>query len=209
MKNLIFKSGIIIIICILFSACKSSIMKRHYMKGYFVENKNHRLNTNTTAKDKSVPLQKYAYAEEQIKSEKNIGEKVSIKNGESAENIAKAAGKKIGGKSSSENKKSKNDYAAIAKNENNISAGSAKNIEANSPAEVKRHSLRGFADKLKDPEAGVVGTALSLFWIVIIIVIAAYIIGLFALADMASGGFIHILGVIALVLLILWLLRIV
>ncbi len=49
--------------------------------------------------------------------------------------------------------------------------------------------------------------ALSLLWVVVVVILIVYLLGL--LLDWSGGaGWIHILGIIALVLLILWLLRI-
>ncbi|MBA3665465.1 MAG: hypothetical protein H0W61_14815 [Bacteroidetes bacterium] len=58
-----------------------------------------------------------------------------------------------------------------------------------------------------EPEAGPVGAVLSLFWIVIVVLLAIYLIGLF-FNGYGSGSLIHILAVVVLVLFVLWLLRI-
>lgn len=70
-----------------------------------------------------------------------------------------------------------------------------------------KQSLKASADKIINPEAGLLGAALSLFWIVIVALLVIYIVGL-VLNGYGFGSLIHILGIVVLLLAVLWLLRV-
>jgi hypothetical protein len=196
MKKLLFYLSLILIVAFLFTSCSSTIMKRHYRNGYYVEHKKHKVSPDLLAKNKTVELTQQAFTK--IKEEMalvNISaenalfqpELISKKNTETSDN---------------------NPIVKHAKNTETI-AKNNKSDEVTMKKEFKRNNLRGTANSVKNPDAELVGAALSLMWILILIILAAYIIGLLAIADAASSGWIHILGVIVIVLLILWLLRLI
>ncbi len=195
MKKLILFLSALLLACFLFTSCSTSIMKRHYRKGYFVEHKKHKTNPEQIVKNPAVATPAL--------SSPTVKEEVVLPLNENV--IAQAD--PIQAKAPEDTKESKHIVKQAEPSE--PIAKSSKAERKASKREIKTNSSRGIASAVKDPDAELVGAALSLMWIVIIIILAAYIIGLFAVADVGTAGWLHILGVIALVLLILWLLRVV
>ncbi len=70
---------------------------------------------------------------------------------------------------------------------------------------IKKLSLKSMK---KSTPAPIVGEALSLLWIVILVLVILWLLG-FITGGFGLGGLIHLLLLIALILLILWLLRII
>ncbi len=198
MKKLIYHLPAILIVSLFFASCSSTIMKRHYRKGYFVVHTKHKTNKEQIANTKTVEKSQPPQSEINAETEHSItsAEKVEGKSGTAH-------------KAPETSSKTRKSIANAVADPENVSRGTDEGTANASPKVSKRPSLKGIASSLKDAEAGVVGTALSLMWIVILILVIAYLIGLFGVADAASGGWIHILGIAAVVLLILWLLRIV
>jgi hypothetical protein len=70
-----------------------------------------------------------------------------------------------------------------------------------------KQTVKASADKIVNPEAGALGTVLSLFWIVIVALLVVYIVGL-VLNGYGFGSLIHILLIVILLLAVLWLLKV-
>lgn len=191
MKKLILFTLLAIIGALFFSSCATSVMKRHYRNGFFVAHKKHPVipriaNVTVQAAERSM-IEKEATKEINAAA---LDGTLSVKEAKD-----EPAPKKPSAKAEPNSKKIRG------------AVEHRKFTELASVPKMKQ-SVRAAADKIVNPEAGLVGAALSLFWIVIVIVLVIYLVGLL-MNDYGIGNFIHILAVIAVVLLILWLLRIV
>jgi hypothetical protein len=182
MRKLVTYISLCLIAVLLLPACKSKlgITKRHYLKGYHVSHSKPTHNTIV------------------VKAKERIIE---------AERIETVRGLHIASQSNCAN-------AAEVNPVQNLVASSAsykmhftskpayKDISVNSPAKDwnKITSKLGSGDHE--------GHGHSLFWIVIMVILILWLLG-FLLGGIGLGGLIHILLVIALILFILWLLRVV
>lgn len=186
MKTFIRSISLLIILSLgLFSCKTASIMKRHYNKGYYVSKKHKPSETKTAERTtrKTTVAPDFKPTEEFAKvSIPENGKDVIIRD----EPFSKKAKKGL------------------------IKDGT--------------QPIANAFNKLKDPFDGVIGMprqlketlkqndvardALSLLWILILILLIVYVIGLL-LDFFGLGPIFHILGVIVLVLLILWLLRVI
>lgn len=187
MKKINILNTIVVIAVLLFSACNSnsSLTKRHYSKGYHFS---HSSGKHSVAKDsdRKTPLQISDIVVKPI--EKN----------ETAIAPMNPINKDL-----------------IVSNENNYNKSNAKKnvtkIVKRIPAinevapviKVKKAIFRKPSSSSASDSAG-----LSLLWIVIVVLLILWALGLLA-GGFGLGGFINILLVIALILLILWLLRII
>jgi hypothetical protein len=188
MKKLIQGIALLIILSLGFFSCKTaSVMKRHYNKGYYVSKKHEAQDVKTT--------EKVAYT----KPAQPIGEPLPPTKTKLPDPVRDVA--------------LKND--PIAKKENKES--SAKNkikpaTIASSFNQPKEHPavFNAMPRELKNvlTKDDVARDALSLVWIVIVVLLIVYILGLF-LDLFGIGPIFHVLAAIILVLLILWLLRII
>lgn len=191
MKKIITFSIICIMASILFSSCKSnsSIIKRHYNKGYYVS---HSKSKQLKPRADAAPAENLVKIEPPFYSLKTETEQTLLKESNNPSTIATtnaitANGAKVQGKNNSETR--------INQSTN------YKPLTINKPLkQLKQPFLNFNADHDHD------GDGLSLFWIIILVLLILWALG-FSLG--ALGGLVHILLVIALIFLILWLLHIV
>jgi len=193
MKKIITFGVICIIASILFSSCRSniSITKRHYNKGYYVDFNN----------GKKVGL---APKEEEKVVQTKTSKPVYYSQDQAEQNT-------MGGYSG---------QSLIA--DNNVIAANNEKMQRNVISQ--QYTKQSLKPKIKEEPAAqikrtlfetkkmssnsYVGDGLSLFWVVILVILILWALGLLA-GGFGLGGLINVLLVIALVLLILWLLRIV
>ena len=172
------------------------------MKGYFVEHKKSNANSDLAANDKVQDQ----IVKKDVKNLSIVKNKISLTN--KVEAFALKTSKTIAAVINTKIKRNKHAHSQLKSN-GHISDMNLTREENMTHHQIKQHTFHGVAEKTEEAEAGVVGAALSLMWIVIVIILVAYIIGLLTISDLASAGWIHILGVLALILLILWLLRVI
>lgn len=185
MKNLFKITLMFIVASILFVSCKTmSVTKRHYNKGYYVSHS----------------------------SKKSTKDGIALKKDHKVEALAP----KTSAVSSS--KKEEPELLASSFTHNEIITPEVKTRRATENR--IRYAETSKAQTIKDvvkspfkitkmvPSADRSGDALSLIWLLIVVILIVYILGLL-FDGFGLGGLIHILAVIALVLLVLWLLRII
>jgi hypothetical protein len=191
MKKLLLFTLLAIIGALFLSSCATSVMKRHYRNGFFVAHKKHPVipriaNTTIQAAERSV-------IEKETTKEINaatLESTLSVKEAEPSPKKPEAKAEEKTG-----NKKHR------------LSVEHRKFTELVSLPKMKQ-SVHAVGQKIVNPEAGLVGAALSLFWIVILVVLLIYLAGLL-FDNFGLGSLIHILAVVVVVLLILWLLRVI
>jgi len=187
MKKINILNTIAVVAILLFSACNSnsSLTKRHYSKGYHFSHSSGKHSV-AKASDKKAPLKTTDIVVKPIeKNETTIAPINPINND------------------------------LIVSNEINYNKSNAKK---NVTKIVKRiPAINEVAPVIKvkkaiferpSPAAASDSAGLSLLWIVIVVLLVLWALGLLA-GGFGLGGFINILLVIALILLILWLLRII
>jgi hypothetical protein len=191
MKKLILFTILALAGALFVSSC-ASLTKRHYRKGFYVEYKKHPMVVPIA--NKTVQAAENANHEKEIAKEFKAGAPDTKFISEEKNN-------------SGEKEKSAESTPPHASIDSKQDAHA--HIDAEDLFSLKKmnETTRAVAQKIVAPEAGLVGAALSLFWIVILVVLIIYIAGLL-FNNFGLGGLIHILAVIVLVLLILWLLRI-
>jgi len=198
MKKFITFSIICILSGIALSSCKSgvSITKRHYTKGYHIA-RNHNLKapkpTTNLAQQTREGIEKVNVPNQLMVLEKNNEQKIQNFSNKSMPDNTLMAAKVIASIKSKINPKENINFFVIPK---------IKLIENTST----------FTDKSKIGSAKITKAdhtheGLSLFWIVILVLLILWALGL--LGGYVFGGLIYLLLVVALILLILWLLRIV
>jgi uncharacterized membrane protein len=190
MKKIFTLSAICIIGSILFSACKSntSITKRHYRDGYYItHNKGKQAATNN-------------------EEEKNV-----------RKNTKKQVYNPLPGVNQNQNPayEVENKFAIINTNVVASKEKTKTKIISKQPVSYKTKIIETLAAHIsnKSPLQKIAVAdsdrdGLSLFWIIILIILILWAVGFLA-GGFGLGGLIHLLLVIALVLLILWLLRII
>lgn len=190
MKKSIHFIPLIILLALFAGSCKTSLMKRHYRNGYFVEHKhknnpaseNDKQSVASTKKRSVASKTETAFAqtttaspkkEAAISSEETVVQKKTINSTqEKAMKLAKKA----------------NDLGPVKLDENKLRAVAAK--------------------QNADMDGSTADDALSLFWIVLLVILILYLLG-FVFDGYGLGILVHLLLLIFLILLILWLLRIV
>lgn len=197
MKNLFKFSIILITVSTLFSSCGSdfSIMKRHYTSGYYVDytksNKDvaPKENQNTdqpagVAKINTIPSSLQQNNSPVISMEPKT-EKAPSKLPGMKKNLLKI------------------NFPALTKpaHVNTLPVLESPSAESNKAVYESPSTSNTISDR--DEHA-----ALSLLWLVIVIILILWLIGLIA-GGFGLGGLINLLLVIALILLVLWLLRII
>jgi hypothetical protein len=170
---------------IILSSCSGiSVTRRRYTKGYFVEHA-HRRHTVKSARENPLrePGQR---AEKEISAQKaaaNIHQPATIADPpqKTPEVLTANAAKRRSG------------AAEVSAVKNAVSL-------------VIKHQVKALKE-IRQPvkSGGIVGAALSLFWIVAVVILILYVAGIL-LGDF--GPIIHLLPVIAVIVLILWLLKI-
>jgi hypothetical protein len=196
MKNLSKITIYTILIVLTFSSCakQMSIMKRKYNKGYYVSHTSKKTDLKAQPTTVSIKQEKQIYTS--LKPTQNISIPTITKNEEPY--IAAAPIPK------STNIATKNEVIKTPKiiTSNPFAKKTFKKLEQIKP-------VKAYLQKTKNnPDAGLVGAALSLFWIVILVILLLYLIGLL-LNNFGLGWTIHILALVIVILLVLWLLRIV
>jgi hypothetical protein len=191
MKKLITSIAICLITAILLSACSTSgaFTKRRYTRGYYISHQHARHNTSV-----NPTVEKGVQQTSQVASVKNA-ENPAVKqtSGSFAESVSKSG--KMAQASSLTKRKTANRYV-----KNPVSVNS---LEIMVRESFKRSNSTLDVAKPMASDAD----ALSLFWVVIIIILILWLLGVLT-GGWGLGGLIHLLLIIALILLILWLLRI-
>ena len=188
MKKSLFKLTITFIaVGILVSSC--SLTKRHYTSGYYVSHNSDKQIVKTQEKKAQAKTNPSLYAVQNEIAKNNLD--YSSNQNPIAENGAVTASNK---------------QVAIS---NPITNKPTKHYVSNTviptPAPVKKNIVSTSTKKVVH-DSGDPG--LSLFWIIILILLILWALGLLT-GGWGLGGFIYILLVLALILLILWLLRII
>ncbi len=195
MKKIITLITICIIICFVFASCKSnmSLTKRHYNNGYYI------------AHSKELQHRKPSNKEEKVTQSKTKTTLYSVPNaGQLNKNIGYvekdlAVNNKVVG----ENSQKKNKTIVLKKSAKQ--RVNAKTGIITYPIVQIKHKLTEIK-KIDSDSSDKDG--LSLFWIIILVLLILWAFG-FLSGEFVFGGLIHILLVVALILLILWLLRII
>lgn len=193
MKNLLRFTLLILVGTVLLSSCKNvSVTKRKYNKGYYVSR---------SGKKHDVKKQEPSIAV-------NLVPKTETAQPEKSEPV------------NTDLKLPENPQPEIV---DNTSPSSSPVVIDEKPAKTTSHkrnlkfpsfpSVQPNADKSVDgvsagPEAGLISAALSLFWIVILIILIFYLVAILV-GGFGLGWTIHLLAVVILILLILWLLGVV
>ena len=199
MKKLLKFTNLLIISGILFSSCETStsIMKRHYRSGYYIDYTSHNKETapklaNGNTAQIVIPIPISNAQSLTMQSTSSTSPKQSIEKPP----IVITGLKKI---LPTTNLQSITKQSHL--NRTGITSGSAienKQIISQSPF---------ISTNVSDGDRGE-RAALSLLWLVIVIVLILWLIGILA-GGFGLGGLINLLLVIALILLILWLLRVI
>jgi hypothetical protein len=195
MKNLLKTISLLILLTGLFASCKTgSIIKRHYNKGFYVSKKHKpsepRVAQGTGTEKASTPATAPAL-------EPAVIEKIAA--GSEPATEVQIAEPKL------------NDQSNVKRSEKMENFPKEDGIAASSfsPRKIMTHPF-SMRKNLKAAVAqdDVARDALSLLWILILVLLIVYVVGL--IFDLFGlGPVFHILGAIVLVLLILWLLRII
>ncbi len=180
---------------LLLSSCanKLSLMKRKYTKGYYVSH-SHKAGA---PKEQAVAFlkEKNAISELKLKTSSEAPELKRTRDNEGRILVLNDNSTKT---SLAENKTvliEKKKYVALTQ-------FTFKSLEKIAPKPLHKKIA------MRDPNAGLVAATLSLFWIVLVIILILYLLGI-VFDGFGVGNLIHLLAVIFLVLLILWLLKIV
>lgn len=191
MKKLIISGIICFIGSVLLSSCgtNSSITKRHYNKGYYVTTDN---KTNTSHLSKPIHQNRENNQTEAKVSEPGL-ENTQIDNNVKSKVIANNTSQ-----ATEEQKKSK---TIASENKLKSTIKNSKTILENPAQKFKQALLKTQKTSNTTSSEGV----LSLLWIVIVIVLILWALGLVV----GIGPYVHLLLVVALILLILWLLHII
>jgi hypothetical protein len=198
MKNLIKLSLVFISVSTLFSSCESnlSLTKRHYTSGYYVD---YSKNTKTT-----TPKANETASQTRLPAATTVTNISSKQNEASKSSVSLAATKVSSMLTTTKNMLPKTNLRPIAKQ--NSTSGF---ITINSPSKEANPILTEsptITNQVTD--GGGERAALSLLWLVIVIILVLWLIGLLA-GGFGLGAFINLLLLIALILLILWLCRII
>lgn len=193
MKKLSLKILSLLIIGFLLNSCKThtTVLKRHYMKGYYVSHKNNSVKN----KERSESTSKHVFHSAKTVKEESR-DMVANKDVLSASNEGVLFQTEKDQPGSNYHQKQK--QHAIVYHNYNLAA--------------IKHDPRPTKILPIEPERIMADTVtrdgLSLFWIVVLVILILWALGLLA-GGFGLGGLINILLAIALILLILWLLRIV
>jgi hypothetical protein len=169
---------------LLLSSCAGSLMKRKYTKGYYVSH-THKVSTPKeqaplVAMEKRTSIPELKESTDAPKLKTSVEEKVAFA---SASDV-------------------KTEKTAVKKEMPKLTRTAFKTIETIAPKKWSQQL------KAKEPQAGLVAATLSLFWIVLVVILVIYLVGL-AFDTFGIGNLFHLLAVIFLVLLVLWLLGVV
>ncbi len=184
MKKLIYLITAVLLAAFILPSCNSSlsITKRRYTKGYFVQHTNNKHKKPDRQQQTDIAGNAATVQNNELRTIEYVAapEKAEIKR---AENVllARAAARNTG-------------FAAVKG-------------EPSLPAMAVKKPIKTLAMAGSLVETAARGDdALSLLWVVVVVILIIYLLGLL-FNNFGLGNIIHILGAIALVLLILWLLR--
>jgi hypothetical protein len=198
MKNSIKISILALIAIIIFSSCNSSlsITKRRYTKGYYVHH--------TTRPSEGALRTKYGETHKTVPQEKTRAV-ASVWEQDNNTAVAKPENKEIltADAHSQRSRPGKQTSSGSVATDLKTKGLNSASIEMAIKDPVK--TFKQLSTEIKSSPAA--GEALSLLWILIVILLIAYILGLL-FDNFGLGWVIHLLLVVILVLLILWLLRI-
>jgi|JI10StandDraft_1071094.scaffolds.fasta_scaffold04060_17 hypothetical protein len=195
MKKIITLNIFCLFVIMLISSCgtNGSITKRHYTKGYHIAHNKGKHKVNAQKERTNIAHQKTTESTILIPSKEIVKEN----NSNNAEVVNSIADKSTLTASSSKK-------PVVIKTQS-----TAKSLLKSAPvfkifpSKENKHS---FFSKSRPVASD--GSGLSLLWIVILVLLILWALGLIS-GGFGLGGFINILLVIALILLILWLLRII
>jgi uncharacterized membrane protein len=193
MKKLFTLNAIFIVLCLLLSSCSSniSIVKRHYTKGYYIE------------------YAKLAQTVPQNKPERTYERKAMV-----STHTIPGLSKELYVKTDFNEDIKVPDIIPVEKQRKNkaithVTTKLPITQQLTTTNEPVLQSQRTALSQASDyGEGHSERAALSLLWIIILILLILWLVGLLA-GGFGLGGLINVLLVIALVLLILWLLRII
>jgi hypothetical protein len=169
---------------LLLSSCTGSLVKRKYNKGYYLSH-SHKL----TQPKEQTPLAV-------MEKPRSIPE---LKESAIAPELKTAPEEEMVFASAPD---AKADKVTGTKETPKLTRAAFRTIETIAPKKWSQEL------KAKEPQAGLVAATLSLFWIVLVVILVIYLLGL-AFDTFGIGNLFHLLAVIFLVLLILWLLGVV
>lgn len=186
MKKILYALVVLLIAAFIMPSCNSSlsITKRRYTKGYYVHH-NHGKKHLQTNKQSDISGK---FATTSTEAVRNVEYTLPVQKEKTPERILTASAADI----------------TLSDLKKNPAAAKKQVAELAIKKPVKALKLATQAVNAADPA----GEALSLLWVVIVVILIVYLLGLLFNGFGLPSGLIHILGVIALVLLILWLLRI-
>ena len=189
MKNLLRAVILILLAAFILPSCNSSlsITKRRYTKGYFVHHNPGKHHVKATTQERNATSQVATATPEEIRvlPIARTAEAKRTEASQPAPNVLAQA---------------KAERSADLKK--TMTRGEVVNIAVREPVKA----LKLVKQLSKSADAG--DDALSLLWVVIVVILIVYLLGILMDGFGLPSGLIHLLGVIALVLLILWLLRI-
>jgi hypothetical protein len=193
MKKLIPFGTVCILACMALSSCNSSfeITKRRYNKGYYIDHSSKKeISFVTKEKTTQVKNTTPSYPLQSLTGQKSMVSTTIPMSAKANTVITKI--EKQGNKT--------------------VIATNTRQIMNNLPTTTETSSVQTVSSTLNsitdDGDNHSRGDGLSLFWLIILIILIVWAIGLLA-GGFGLGGLINILLVIALILLILWLFRIV
>lgn len=186
MKKLYYVIVILLLTALVLPSCHSSlsITKRRYTKGYFVQ---HQRGKHATKKDQQIASATHGT--------KEVISAASVAAAASRENVSQEPQHVL--------------TASAAQREIQTLRNNPEKARAAVAGLAIKHPVKALKVATELSKAAATGDdALSLLWVVIVVILIVYLLGLLFNGFGLPSGLIHILGVIALVLLILWLLRI-
>jgi hypothetical protein len=189
MKTKLHYVIITLITAIFLSSCanKMSLMKRKYTKGYYIAHSHKATDVNPTEplvlvkKENSIKQVAVTSIEPELKNSTSLSEPIALAISKEAANTPQIKHHSL--------KSAMLDH-------------SFKIVERVAPKKMQDQI------RAKKGDAGLVAATLSLFWIVLVVILVIYLLGL-VFNDFGIGNAIHLLALIFLVLLILWLLGVV
>jgi hypothetical protein len=190
MKNLLKLMFLFVAMGILVTSCKTaSVLKRHYNKGYYVSHSSKKNKVKPITNESSVGA---------VASESLPQKQTRLNNASAEQELSlPTAADPVKFPTDRPNKKHKQ----------KISSENSEEIVFNEPS-TKQFIKNPFKLSKAVASKATGDDALSLIWILIVVLLIIYVVGLL-MDGFGLGGLIHILAVIALVLLILWLLKII
>ncbi|HEY1040302.1 MAG TPA: hypothetical protein VGF30_12890 [Bacteroidia bacterium] len=201
MKKLVHIVIITIIVSFLFPSCarKMSIAKRKYTKGYYIA----RTGKKSDVKTKDLVINTKETDQKDIAS----ASKAEITQPRNQnELIAESAAEQAASMSQEQTNRSKQSVDRKERFVYNTFAQSLEKLQKLERITGNKKLSSKIQTKMKSNDA--VGDVLSLFWVVILILLLLYLIGLL-FDGFGLGWAIHILALIVLIFLVLWLLRVV